>query len=232
MYRLNWTQHGLLFCCALVLSPLVFLSCSMQPNIPTVSDDPIERLVRDEAARIVAVSEDKDRAAEYQIFLSDFPRTDILGMSVGNRRIYISHRLAKLASRRPSYLWLLRQTLAHEVAHETAGHARRNGVSGFNHLPGAHGITAEDVGLPRNVAFRHYSVDKELEADLKGLSYWSKLQWDCQIWVGILEQFLRQNYLGDKFHPTDRRLQQAQRVCLSQDRQQRLREASIAAAPR
>jgi hypothetical protein len=232
MYLPNWRQHGLLFCCALLLFPFVFLSCSMQPNIPTVSDDPIERLVRDEAARIVAVSEDKDRLADYQILLSDFPRKDILGMSIGSRRIYISHRLAKLAFRRPSYLWLLRQTLAHEIAHETAGHARRNAVSGLNHFPGDRGITAQDVGLPRNVWFRHYSVEKELEADLKGLRYWSKLQWDCQIWVGILEQFQRQNYLGDKFHPTDRRLQQAQRVCLSPKQATARVRSNIAAAAR
>ena len=225
MYMRHWTQHGLLSC-ALILFSFVFLSCSMQPNIPTVSDDPVERLVRDEAARIVAVSEDKDRLADYRIFLSDFPRKDILGMSIGSRRIYISHRLAKLAFRRSSYLWLLRQTLAHEIAHETAGHAQRNGVSGLNHFPSGRGMTAEDVGLPPSVSFRHYSVDKELEADLRGLSYWSKLQWDCQIWVGILEQFQRQNYFGDKFHPTDRRLQEAQRVCLSQNRQQRVLEAT------
>src|SRR5437867_5445090 len=83
----------------LIIFYLLLTSCSTQFDIPTISDDSVERLVRDEAARIIAVSEDKDRVADYQIFLSDFPRKDILGMSIGNRRIYINHKLAGLALR-------------------------------------------------------------------------------------------------------------------------------------
>jgi len=188
-------------------------------SIPTVSDDPVELLVRREAAQIVAVSEDKERFSDYQIFLSDFPRKDILGMSIGNRRIYISHELAKLASRRASHLWLLRQTLAHEIAHETAGHSLQNGSTVFNRGAFGGGITSFDVGLPWNVRFRNYSTDKELEADLKGLGYWEKLGWDCRIWVRILQNFENQNYAGDVFHPTDQRLQQAQRACLAGEKE-------------
>lgn len=190
----------------------------MQVSIPTVSDDSVELLVRNEAAQIVAVSEDKDRVSDYQIFLSDFPRKDILGMSIGNRRIYISHELAKLASRRSFHLWLLRQTLAHEIAHETAGHAKQNGSNSFNHSTLGGGVSSVDVGLPWNVRFRNYSMDKELEADSKGLGYWEKLGWDCRTWVRILQNFERQNYSGDVFHPTDKRLQQAQRVCLTEEK--------------
>jgi predicted Zn-dependent protease len=198
---------GFLGCC------LVLMSCSMQARIPTISDDPVERLVKNEAAQIVAVSEDKDYFSSYQIFLSDFPRKDILGMSIGNRRIYISYALAKLASRRASHLWLLRQTLAHEVAHETAGHAKQSGATSLNQgaLTGA--VSSIDVGLPRNVRLLNYSTDKELEADLKGLGYWQKLGWDCRIWVRILQNFEKQNYAGDVFHPTDKRLQQAKDFC-------------------
>lgn len=182
-------------------------------NIPIVSDDLIEALVRIEAARIIAVSEDKDRLSEYQILLSDFPRKDVLGMSVGSHRIYISHALAKLASERRSHLWLLRQTLAHEIAHETAAHARQSGAASLNRGPVARGVSSGDVGLPWNVRLRNYSMDKELEADSKGLEYWQKLGWDCRIWVGILKNFERQGYAGDVHHPTDKRLQQAQRAC-------------------
>ena len=188
----------------------------MQLNIPTVSDDAVELLVRKEAAQIVAVSEDKERFTDYQIFLSDFPRKDILGMSTGNRRIYISHELAKLASKRSFHLWLLRQTLAHEIAHESAGHAKQTGTNSFNRSTFEDGVSSVDVGLPWNVRFRNYSMDKELEADSKGLGYWEKLGWDCRIWVRILQNFERQNYSGDVFHPTDKRLQQAQRVCLTE----------------
>lgn len=186
----------------------------MRASIPTVSDDSVQLFVRNEAAQIVAVSEDKDHFSDYQIYLSDFPRKDVLGMSIGNRRIYISHRLAKFASSSSLHLWLLRQTLAHEIAHETAGHANNNGSTWFNRSTLGRGLTSLDVGLPGNVRFRNYSTEKELEADAKGLGYWQKLGWDCGIWVRILQSFEKQNYAGDVFHPTDRRLQQAQKACL------------------
>jgi predicted Zn-dependent protease len=65
---------------------------------------------------------------------------------------------------------------------------------------------------------RNYSTEKELEADSIGLGYWKKLGWDCGIWVRILRSFEKQNYVGDIFHPTDRRLQQAQRACVSEEK--------------
>lgn len=198
-------------CTSMILGGLL-TSCS-QARIPTVADDAMELLVRSEAAQIIAVSEDRERISGYHIFLSDFPRKDILGMSIGDRRIYISHDLAKLASRRPSSLWLLRQTLAHEIAHETAGHAKQNASTPLNLGTLMRGISSVDVGLPWNVRFRNYSIESELEADSKGLDYWRKLGWDCRIWVRILQGFERQNYAGDIFHPTDKRLQRAQQVC-------------------
>jgi predicted Zn-dependent protease len=203
---------GLLLCC------LILTSCSMHARIPTVSDDPVERLVQNEAAQIVAVSEDKEWFSRYQIFLSDFPRKDILGMSMGKRRIYISYDLAKLASRRASHLWLLRQTLAHEIAHETAGHASQGRATSLNRGPLRGGVSSMDVGLPWNVRLLNYSTDKELEADSRGLRYWQKLGWDCRIWVRILQNFEKQNYTGDVFHPTDKRLQQARALCLAEEK--------------
>ncbi len=199
--------------CALSALFLAISSCSLRANIPTVSDKSIERLVTAEAQRIVAVSEDRGHFADYRILLSDFPRRDILGMSIGNRRIYISHELGRLASGHRFYLWLLRQTLAHEIAHETAGHAEGARASGFNRLPPGQGVNGTDIGLPAYVRFHHYSLDKELEADLKGLAYWRELQWDCRIWVGILKHFQRHDYAGGISHPTDQRLRQAERVC-------------------
>lgn len=201
---------------ALFIFYSLLTSCSSQVNFPTVSDDPLELLVRNEAAQVVAVSEDKERFSEYQIFLSDFPRKDILGMSFGNHRIYISHELAKLASKRSSHLWLLRQTLAHEIAHETAGHAKQSGSAAFSRGTLGRAINSLDLGLPGHVSFRNYSLESELEADSKGLAYWQKLGWDCRIWVRILQDFEKNKYAGDVFHPTDVRLQQAQRVCPSE----------------
>ena len=207
------TRLPVWLCCALTSLAFLAVSCSLPANIPRVSDDAIASFVKLEAEQIVAVSQDKGRFADYQILLSDFPRGDILGMSIGDRRIYISYKLGRLAARDRFYLWVLRQTLAHEIAHETAGHAYGNRSSGFNSLPAGRGVTGTDIGLPPHVRFQNYSVDKELEADLQGMTYWRELQWDCRIWVAILEHFQRHNYSGGLSHPTDRRLQQAERVC-------------------
>jgi predicted Zn-dependent protease len=215
---LNLLPGGSRFLCGLIIFYFLLTSCSTRVSIPTVSDDPVELFVRHEAAQIVAVSEDKVHFAEYQIHLSDFPRKDILGMSIGNRRIYISYRLAKFASGSSLHLWLLRQTLAHEIAHETAGHAQNNEFTWFNRSTLGPAVSSVDVGLPGNVKFRNYSTDKELEADSIGLRYWKKLGWDCGIWVRILQSFEKQNYVGDIFHPTGKRLQQAQRACVSEDK--------------
>jgi hypothetical protein len=173
-------------------------------------------MLRLEAARIMTVSEDRENFSMYQFLLSDFPREDILGISVGNRRIYISYKLASLALTGSSYRWLLRQTLAHEIAHETAGHAKEARAVWSNRGMLAVGASSGDLGLPWYVRFYNYSTAKELEADLKGLSYWNKLGWDCRLWVRILENFQQQNYTGDIFHPTDARLQLAQSACEAQ----------------
>jgi predicted Zn-dependent protease len=195
---------------------LLLASCSIHPKIPNVVDDRVEGILRREAARIVAVSEDRENFSQYQFFLSDFPRRDILGLSLGDRRIYISYKLASLAVTDSGHQWLLRQAIAHEVAHEIAGHAQQEGVAALNGGRMGAGVSARDVGLPWYVKFYNYSPEKELEADLKGLGYWTKLGWDCRIWVRLLEFFQERNYAGDVFHPTDERLRQARKVCESQ----------------
>ena len=58
-----------------IFSVLVFLFLDAKYR----GGNAIERLVRDEAVRILAVTEDAKHAAQYHIFLSDFPRADILG---------------------------------------------------------------------------------------------------------------------------------------------------------
>jgi predicted Zn-dependent protease len=188
-------------------------SCSIRPNIPSLQDGRIEEIVLREAARIITVSEDWDNFSKYQFLLADFPRKDILGMNVGNRRIYISYGLASQALNDSTHRWLLRQTVAHEIAHETAGHARREGGAWFNRAPFSWGASGREVGLPWYVRFYNYSTEKELEADRIGLVYWKKLGWDCRIWLEILENFERQGYRGDIFHPTSARLQQARNFC-------------------
>jgi predicted Zn-dependent protease len=184
------------------------------PSISVVRDDGIERLVRKEAGQILAISEDAANTSLYQIFLSDFPRGDILGMSIGQRRIYISYKLGSRALYSQRYLWLLRQTLAHEIAHEIAGHANYRQFN-FNRPSAQRSTSSGDVGLPWYVVFQPYSMEKELQADLDGMRYWERLQWNCAIWVSILKDFERENYSGDSTHPTQSRLQQALGACRS-----------------
>src|SRR4029078_609990 len=107
-----------MFLFGLIVSQFGLIACSSQATIPTVSDDSVEALVRSEAAKIISITEDKQHLSEYHIFVSDFPRKDVLGMSVGKRRIYISHELAKLASERPFHLLLLRPNMDTERVHE------------------------------------------------------------------------------------------------------------------
>jgi predicted Zn-dependent protease len=190
-----------------------FVSCSIQPHIPSIVDEAVEDRVRTEAGRVIAISEDRDHCSKYQFLLSEFPRKDILGMSVGNRRIYISYELASRALNDSNHLWLLRQTLAHEIAHETGGHASQKGMIWLNGGALSVGASGREVGLPWYVRLYNYSAEKELEADLKGLGYWNRLGWDCRIWVRILENLRNQNYTGGRFHPTDKRLQQARSAC-------------------
>jgi predicted Zn-dependent protease len=195
--------------------PIVFslVACSLVPRIPTVSDPRLEALVVQEAGPIIAVTADRDNVSQYSFYLSDFPRKDILGLSTGNRRIYISYRLAQYAAQNPPNIWLLRQTLAHEIAHEIKGHVSGTGTTSFNRSATGSGVTGTDVGLSPLVKFRTYPVEKELEADLEGMKYWSRLHWDCRIWVGILQGFEQQNYAGDSLHPTGERLKQAIGAC-------------------
>jgi hypothetical protein len=193
---------------------LILPSCSLVPSISVVKDEPIERMIRDEAERILSVTADATNTSQYIISLSDFPRADILGMSIGQRRIYISYKLGRRALYSRRHLWLLRQTLAHEIAHEIERHADYRQIN-FNRSSNEYSMTSRDVGLPWYVIFQPYSLEKELQADLDGIQYWKSLQWDCSIWVRILEDFERQNYPGDKNHPTHTRLKQAAAACRS-----------------
>ena len=166
-----------------------------------------------EARAILDLNGDTESSADYHFILSDFPRQDTLGMSVGDRRIYISYKLGASALYDAHYLWLLRQTIAHEIAHETAAHAKREGGRWYNRFPFAWGASGSEVALPWYVRVHNYSMDKELEADRVGLLYWKKIGWDCRIWVEILEDFERRGYRGDSSHPTSDRLGQARSLC-------------------
>jgi hypothetical protein len=181
-------------------------------SLPTVEDEKLQSFVADEARRILSVAESASAAALYKIGLVDFPRKDILGLSIGNQKIFISYRLSGLAYEKESYRWVLRQTLAHEIAHDVLGgeigvHEPLLSAPGFTSR-----ITAQDLGMSGG-SFRHYSQVSELAADKKGMEYWRMIGWDCRIWVRILEDFLHRGYGGDVDHPTLERYRQAAQLC-------------------
>jgi predicted Zn-dependent protease len=200
------------------LRPLLLLgvaSCLPFPlTIPAITDESLENFVNREAAVILQVAENSERAAMYQFRLANFPRKDILGLSVSRQRIFISYELARLASRNEQHRWLLRQTLAHEIAHEVlGGDVVSPGTRSLTNVGLTNRINARDLGLSGFLSFRPYSRSAELEADRKGMEYWAKLGWDCRIWIRIFRNFLKQGYHGDVDHPTVERLDQANRLC-------------------
>ena len=208
--------------CTVRLAPFILVlllnSCSsIFTGIPTVTDDKLERYVTDMGLEIVAVSEHRDSSANYQFRLADFARRDILGLSTGNHRIYISYELSRLAYEQGSYRWLLRHTLAHEIAHDVLGRNRATPNNKEAHGSGlANRITSRDLGLSDRIVFRPYGRLDELAADRRGMEYWRKLGWHCGHWVRLFIDFAKQGYAGDVDHPTGERLQQAARVCSEQ----------------
>ena len=194
---------------------LLLNACSpIYSKLPTVADQKLENYVTAIGLEIVAVSEDRERSERYQFKLADFARGDILGFTAGDRIIFISHELSRRAYADDYHRWLLRHTLAHEVAHTVlkgplaAAHDSEYGTVGL-----ANRITNRDLGLSGWIKFRPYSRSVELAADQKAMEYWRKLGWNCGNWVSLFVKFTAQGYAGDPDHPTRERLNQAIRIC-------------------
>jgi predicted Zn-dependent protease len=201
---------------ALMLLPLLSLfSCApLSFRIPAVTDDTLERFMNREAVEILKVSDNADKIPMYRFRLANFPRKDVLGLSVGKHRIFVSYELARLAYRNEHHRWLFRHTLAHEIAHDVMGGDIVNDEPiPRPNLGFAKRINGRDLGLSGMVSFRPYSSSTELQADRKGMEYWRKLGWDCRHWVRIFQNFVKQGYHGDVDHPTVDRLNQALNLC-------------------
>jgi predicted Zn-dependent protease len=183
-------------------------------GLPTVADEKVERYVTALGLEIVAVSEHRDRWEKYHFRLADFARRDILGLSIGKQRIFISYDLSRRAFENSKYRWLLRHTLAHEIAHDVLG--RDPTIQNDGGDPGlglANRVTGGDLGLTGRITFRPYGRSAELAADRKAMEYWQKLGWDCAHWVRIFQDFTARGYTGDVDHPTKERLEQAVQIC-------------------
>ena len=195
-----------------VITSLCSSCAPLVARIPTVSDEKVAQFVRTTGLEIVAVSAQRDSWTAYRFHLAGFARPDILGLSTGNHQVYISYELARRAYRDDAYQWLLRQTLAHEIAHDVLGRTAEPEKS-EDHNGLANRITGSDLGLSGWFSFRLYPRSAELAADRKAMEYWSKLGWDCSHWVALFADFLAQGYQGDVDHPTKERLEQAQNIC-------------------
>jgi hypothetical protein len=95
----------------------------------------LESFVAEEASKILEVSENAHEAGRYEFRLVKFPREDILGLSVGNHRIFMSYELSRLAYEEKYYRWLLRHALAHEIAHDVLGHQSSKHEASLNSVP-------------------------------------------------------------------------------------------------
>src|SRR5688500_7591129 len=204
---------------AIVLFLLSLCSCASLTVLflPTITDERLEAFITEEAKQILRVSGNAHKATLYKFYLAKFPREDILGLSFGEHRIFISYELTRLAREKTGHLWLFRHTLAHEIAHDTLEHGKNKEVASLNAVRQSQArITGGDLGLPLFVSFRNYSPAVELAADRKAIEYWKKIGWDCDIWVKLFRGFLDQGYIGDPNHPTKERLSQAIRICDSE----------------
>ncbi|MGH7794262.1 MAG: hypothetical protein ACREQ2_05090, partial [Candidatus Binatia bacterium] len=171
---------------AVFLAWLLNACATLSTEIPTVADERLEQYVTAIGLEIVAVSEHRDRWSSYEFKLVDFARQDILGLSTGNHRIFISYELSRLAHERHDYRWLLRHTLAHEIAHDVMGRGALARDDRANHRVGlANSITSRDLGLSDRIKFLPYSRSAELAADRKGMEYWRRLGWPCGHWVQL-----------------------------------------------
>jgi hypothetical protein len=206
-------------CKSAIVLLLSLCSCASLPALflPTITDERLEAFIAQEAQQLLRVSGNAHKATLYKFYLAKFPREDILGLSFGEQRIFISYELTRLAREKTGYLWLFRHTLAHEIAHDELEHAKNQEVASLNAVRQSHArITGGDLGLPLFSSFRNYSPAVELAADQTALEYWKKIGCDCGIWVKLFRGFLDQGYVGDMDHPTKERLSQAIRICDSE----------------
>jgi hypothetical protein len=202
----------IIMCFALILSS----ACASFPAFlfPTVTDERLEAFMFDEASKLLKVTENAHNTTLYKFFLANFPREDILGLSIGEHRIFISYELTRRAYEHNGYLWLFRHTLAHEIAHDVLGHSKNERASNINTVSRSPGIIeGRDLGLPPFISLRNYSLASELAADRKAIEYWQKIGWDCRILIELFREFLDQGYTGDPSHPTEKRLTQASSLC-------------------
>src|SRR5262245_13353610 len=109
-----------------------------------------------------------------------------VGATYGAWDIRIEPLLVERGMANEAGLWALRRTIAHEIGHAMSGHRFTT--------------TARQQA-------------KELEADAKGIEYFKRLGWSCQLWVDAFARGLELGYNIDAEHDSKARYDQAQRLC-------------------
>jgi hypothetical protein len=187
---------------------LVFLAlagcASLLPSGPerwglVVSDPEVEARATALMQTILAVTPHAYLADRYQVRLARLRERGWGGLSGGGGVIYLDHDVARAGTAVPprGHETLLAMVLAHEIAHEIAGHAAV-----------ARMRTRVHAWTPAHQA-RH-----ELEADALAIGYWQALGWPCSLWVVRFQAEVR--FGGDR--PRARvsaadRLAQAMALC-------------------
>lgn len=231
---------GLAITRQLFLSFFLLSSCaatSQSVNIPTVNHQDVEKFVEAEGWRILRVTENADKAYLYQFHLANFNQAgpdfqNTVGVSLGNYQIYIDYDLARASQLNQDTRWFLRIVLAHEIAHDVAGHKPNQEalVGIFNltqttgrvmsNVPGAIGWAGVAVSwvasLLGKASVHLYARSQESEADRLGIEYWKRLGWDCNHWVVYYQAQVARGFEGDFEHPTQERLGQAKELCSAQ----------------
>ncbi len=158
------------------------------PSFITVIDEvKVQAFVAIEGRKILAVTKNRNEAKDYRFYLAEFEDRPWAGMASGNHIIYILYkdaRNAHLNRNRQWYLPVLRQILAHEIAHDILRHPN----------------------------YRSYSSAQELAADRLGIILWKRLGWDCSFWVRSYEN-MKERGITDTLHRTDLQLLQAKNLC-------------------
>lgn len=198
----------------LLVTCLALWGCASVPHSTALETEAKASLLVTKLGRIIlTVTEHRDQADQYQFRLAALAPNGIAGVSVGNHMIYVDKGIAQRALTDERWETLLRMILTHEIAHEIAGHAPnpRAVATAFRVGRPSGEVVSLWGGGPITVSL--YSRDQELEADRKAIAYWKRLGVPCSLWLERFEALADRGITGDFAHPTEGRLEQANRLC-------------------
>ena len=178
----------------------VFIPHPPVPHELLVEDAAVETYAASLMQTILAVTPHAHLADRYYVHLARLASwRGLAGAAAGGGIIYLDYGLARAAFDHPrsAAATNFAMVLAHEIAHEVAGHQAR-ATFAARYAPSWN----DDAGRQA----------RELEADRLAISYWRALGWECGVWVRRFEADLRAGR-SSVHHPSDQRLGQARALC-------------------